>query len=131
MRRNRAVLFQGCALAALFGVAANAETVTYEYDPLGRLVATKTTDGIYQNRTNSICFDRAGNRVIYKSDSVGAVATCPTLAPTPTPSPIPTPTPTPTPTPSPTPTPTPTPSPTDPPEGCEYVEEMLVCARSG
>lgn len=131
MRRNRAVLFQGCALAALFGVAANAETVTYKYDALGRLVKAQTTGGVDNNRANSLCYDRAGNRVKYKSDPGGTLAACPSLAATPTPSPTPTPTPTPVPTPSPTPTPTPTPSPTptptDPPEGCHYEGSVLVC----
>lgn len=43
-------------------VAANADTVTYSYDALGRLVASSTTGGPLNGKTSSTEYDEAGNR---------------------------------------------------------------------
>jgi hypothetical protein len=45
---------------------------------------------VNNGQAHSICYDPAGNRTVYKSNSAGAVATCPTGTPTPTPTPTPT-----------------------------------------
>jgi YD repeat-containing protein len=70
------------------GTAAALDTQTFSYDALGRLVAVQKSGG----STNSICYDPAGNRSRYKTDSGGTAAPCigtpvtpSTPAPTPTP----------------------------------------------
>lgn len=68
------------------------ETVTYSYDALGRLIAARSAGSVNNNQTRSICYDAAGNRVQYRSDSSGGLASCqgggmPTPTPTPTPTP--------------------------------------------
>lgn len=88
-----AVLALSCSAAAL-----NAETITYTYDELGRLIRTSVAGGPGGEVSTTYTYDKAGNRTAVKVSS----------AQTPTPSPTPSPTPGPTPTPSPTPTPTPT-----------------------
>ena len=52
------------------------ETITYTYDALGRLVKTVSSGTVNNNQTHSICYDEAGNRVTYKSDSGGSAASC-------------------------------------------------------
>ena len=51
-------------------------TKTSTYDVLGRLVVAKTSGGSNNNETHSICFDAAGNRSKYDSNSTGAIAGC-------------------------------------------------------
>lgn len=62
--------------AALAGRALATETQTYTYDELGRLVAVTSSGTINNNQKHSICYDPAGNRTLYKSDSAGIGASC-------------------------------------------------------
>lgn len=62
--------------ATLAGQAFATETQTYTYDELGRLVAVTSTGTVNNNQKHSICYDAAGNRIQYKSDSAGAGAVC-------------------------------------------------------
>lgn len=57
------------ALALVLPLAAEAETVTYSYDALGRLVASSTAGGPLNGNTNSTEYDEAGNR---KGHATGA-----------------------------------------------------------
>jgi len=99
-------LWRSASLLALATSAAAgaAETVTYRYDALGRLVSTSVSGGPASGVGSIYDYDSAGNRTRVR---VGGVTT-----PTPTPPETPTPTPPPsTPTPTPPATPTPTVSP--------------------
>lgn len=62
--------------AVLAGRALATETQTYTYDELGRLVAVTSTGTINNNQKHSICYDPAGNRTQYRSDSGGVGASC-------------------------------------------------------
>ena len=79
-RRNRLAL----AAAALAIAPADAsETVVYRYDALGRLVAAQHSGTVNNGRANSLCYDPAGNRSLYRSNAAGALAECaPAAAPT-------------------------------------------------
>lgn len=61
-------------LAAYPAVAG--ETITYTYDAKGRLVVKKSTGSANNNRTQSYCYDKAGNRVTFNSNSNGTPAAC-------------------------------------------------------
>lgn len=91
-----------CASASAIGFlplpAQAQETVTYQYDALGRLSASVISGGPNNGIATATCFDPAGNRTQYFTGS-GAPPACASL-----PSPAPTPTPGPTPTPAPAPT---------------------------
>lgn len=84
----------GLSAAALAGSAWGTETVAYSYDALGRLVAATSSGSVNNNHARSLCYDPAGNRIQYRSDAAGALATCSGGAPAPSPTPTPTPTPT-------------------------------------
>lgn len=75
-------------LAALIYVlptsAQAAETVIHEYDALGRLVTTVHSGTINNGQKNSLCYDNAGNRSVYQTDSNGAGLSCPFVTPLPT-----------------------------------------------
>ncbi len=87
MARRSSVL---CASLALLSVAAAgpvissaialplqaAETKTYTYDALGRVVKVKNTGSVNNNQTRNYCYDEAGNRVEFDSNSSGTQATC-------------------------------------------------------
>lgn len=79
-------------LLALCEPSIASETQVYAYDELGRLVAVQYSGTVNNNQAHSLCYDPAGNRTQYKSDSTGALTSC--AGGTPTPSPTPTPTPT-------------------------------------
>lgn len=54
------------ALIAVFPVqGASAETITYSYDALGRLVSSSVTGGPSGGATTGIGYDAAGNRTSY------------------------------------------------------------------
>lgn len=89
MHRHRGTLLRGAALIALLAAGANAETMTYGYDELGRLKSSSVNGGSNNGNNTAICYDKAGNRVQYVS-AVAAGATC-TSVPSPTPSPTPAP----------------------------------------
>ncbi len=59
--------------ALLAGHANAAETVTYQYDALGRLVATTGSGANLGTPVTTIQYDAAGNRINYTT--VGAVTT--------------------------------------------------------
>ncbi len=84
----RAALLAGVASCGwAMPVAAN-ETTTFVYDELGRLVVATSAGTVNNDQAHSLCYDPAGNRQTYKSDSNGATATCSgTPSPTPTPTP--------------------------------------------
>jgi len=68
-----------CAALSLAWVpipATASETQTYTYDMHGHHVAVQYTGTVNNNQAHSTCFDLAGNRTKYKSDSGGTVATC-------------------------------------------------------
>ena len=68
------------------------ETVSYQYDVLGRLIGSSTTGGPNANIATAICFEAAGNCTNYYTGTTGgACATASAPTPTPTPAP-PTPT---------------------------------------
>ena len=52
------------------------ETQTFSYDELGRLKAVQYSGTVSNGQAHSLCYDPAGNRTKYKSDSAGALATC-------------------------------------------------------
>ncbi|MBX7494543.1 hypothetical protein K3172_01590 [Qipengyuania sp. 6B39] len=86
------------ALAVPLLANAQSSSEAYTYDALGRLIEVKTSGGVNNNETRSLCYDDAGNRTSYVSRSDGAASGCVNTGEG---SPIPTPTPTPTPTPAP------------------------------
>lgn len=76
MKRSEIPAFAAAVLAA--GAAAASETVTYTYDPLGRLIAVQHMGAVNDGRADSLCYDPAGNRALYKSSAAGALADCAT-----------------------------------------------------
>lgn len=84
--KQRSVGIAGAIAASLFFTpyaAHAAETVTYKYDALGRLV-TKTNSGtVNAGKKVTICYDAAGNRKVYKVAANGTAVVC--FAPVPTP----------------------------------------------
>lgn len=79
MKRRRLLL--GCAIGLIVAAglpvhATASETRTYTYDALGRLVAVQSAGTINDGDANSLCYDPAGNRTLYKSSSSGAIAAC-------------------------------------------------------
>jgi YD repeat-containing protein len=61
MRNSAFAIF----LLALSTPALAQESVTYEYDALGRLVTSKVTGGSNDQVQTSIAYDAAGNRTSY------------------------------------------------------------------
>lgn len=57
------------------------ETKRYTYDSLGQLIRAKSSGSLNNNQTQSFCYDDAGNRTHFRSNSNGNVANC--SAPTP------------------------------------------------
>ncbi len=53
-----------------------AETKTYTYDALGRLVQVDNSGSSNNNQTRSFCYDKAGNRVEFDSDNTATPAAC-------------------------------------------------------
>lgn len=91
MRRNRAPLLQASALACVLVTASNAETVTYTYDALGRLVRTSTAGGQNNGNSTAFCYDAASNRERVVTALSGPAVCTPAPYPTPTPTPAPSP----------------------------------------
>jgi RHS Repeat len=58
-----------------------AETVTYQYDALGRLTKKTSAGTVNTNKKVTVCYDAAGNRKIYKVAANGATVVCPVTAP--------------------------------------------------
>jgi len=76
--RRRCAATGVLAVLLLSSPAAASETQTYTYDELGRLSAVQYSGSVNNGQAHSLCYDPAGNRTKYKSDSAGALATCPT-----------------------------------------------------
>lgn len=75
--RNRFLPASAFVLAALWHSASWAsETQAFVYDELGRLVSVSSTGTVNNGQKHSICYDAAGNRTQYKSDSAGVGITC-------------------------------------------------------
>ena len=77
--RNRVGYFVSASLvvlAAASNLARASETQSYAYDELGRLVAVTSSGTINNGQKHSICYDPAGNRTEYKSDSAGSGLAC-------------------------------------------------------
>lgn len=77
MRRQ----IKGSALAILVlagstAPAFAAETITYTYDALGRLVKAQNSGTVNNNQVRSFCYDKAGNRIQYVSNGTGVPAAC-------------------------------------------------------
>lgn len=72
MRFWLAIAASSCALSPAWAT----ETQTYKYDALGRLTSVQSSGSVNNGQAQSSCFDPAGNRTVYKSDSSGALATC-------------------------------------------------------
>lgn len=75
----------GATLVALCDPLIAGETQVYAYDELGRLVAVQYSGTVNNNQAHSLCYDPAGNRTQYKSDSTGALTSCAGGTPTPAP----------------------------------------------
>jgi YD repeat-containing protein len=71
------------------GTAAAAETTSFTYDALGRLVAVTTSTGPNQGLNVRTCYDRAGNRSTHTVATSGSQAPCPPPPPGPPPPPPP------------------------------------------
>jgi hypothetical protein len=92
MRKIRGLFAASSITALALGsivVRAN-EAQTFAYDAQGRLIAVSSLGTINSGQKHTLCYDRAGNRMKYKSDAGGSFATCPPLPPLPTPTPTPT-----------------------------------------
>jgi YD repeat-containing protein len=79
MRADRRIFWRwSLFLLAFPSIAAAAETKTYTYDALGRLVVVKSAGSVNANQIRSYCYDKAGNRVEVdaKTDSSGTPASC-------------------------------------------------------
>jgi hypothetical protein len=68
-----ATLLCGMASAPLIA----AETVTYQYDALGRLIKKSSAGTVNTNKRVTVCYDAAGNRKVYKVAANGATVVCP------------------------------------------------------
>jgi hypothetical protein len=80
-RASPRVLF--CTIGVFLASAPSSfagETITYNYDPLGRLIGSVTSGGPNTGINTATCFDNAGNRSQYQMVNGSPVA-CP--APTP------------------------------------------------
>ena len=55
---------------------AQSSTETYTYDSLGRLVKVVTANGSNNGETDSICYDDAGNRTQYVSNTSAGSTVC-------------------------------------------------------
>jgi hypothetical protein len=58
-----------------------AETITYEYDALGRLTKKTSAGTVNAGKRVTVCYDAAGNRRVYKVAANGATVACPVAAP--------------------------------------------------
>jgi hypothetical protein len=77
-----AILF--CVAAAAPVIAA--ETVTYQYDALARLITKSNIGSVNAGKKVTVCYDAAGNRKVYKVAANGTAAVCSTAVIVPPPS---------------------------------------------
>lgn len=74
--RLTGVLAGTLTLLASATPAVSAETITYSYDALGRLVKAQNSGTVNNNQVRSFCYDKAGNRIQYVSNGTGVPASC-------------------------------------------------------
>lgn len=75
--RLRMTIFGSIAALALSSVSSfAAETQTYTYDALGRLVKVQNSGTVNNNQVRSFCFDKVGNRIEYDSRATGVPLAC-------------------------------------------------------
>jgi YD repeat-containing protein len=79
----RSAIGLGLMAGLASGTAYAAETVTYKYDALGRLITKSSTGSVNTNKKVTVCYDAAGNRKVYKVAANGTAAVCPAPVPTP------------------------------------------------
>ena len=91
MHKYQGSLLRGVAFAALLTASANAETVTYSYDELGRLRASSVSGGPDNGTSTAICYDKASNRERYVTTVAGTAACTTSTYQRPAPAPTPTP----------------------------------------
>jgi YD repeat-containing protein len=78
------VYYLGIAIALLAITPAHgAETITYKYDALGRLITKSSAGSVNAGKKVTVCYDAAGNRKVYKVAANGTAAVCPAAVPTP------------------------------------------------
>lgn len=65
-----------CCILSISYPSYAAETVTYTYDVLGRLVKVVNTGDANTGKSRSYCYDKAGNRVYFESDTNAPPASC-------------------------------------------------------
>lgn len=82
---RRAARLLACSALALTTAAEAGETVTYDYDALGRLTATTGSGSVNNGVATGIAYDPAGNRSAYTVS--GATGTPPPPEPPPPPAP--------------------------------------------
>lgn len=76
MKLGRVLVGTSLGALAAVGATAQSSTETYSYDALGRLISVVTSGGQNNAEAHSICYDDAGNRTQYVSDTSGAAASC-------------------------------------------------------
>lgn len=76
MQIRMTAIFGFAAMALVSASSSAAETKTYTYDSLGRLVKVINTGSVNNNQTRSFCFDKVGNRIEFDSNSSGVPAAC-------------------------------------------------------
>jgi YD repeat-containing protein len=54
-----------------------AETISYKYDALGRLITKSIAGSVNTGKKITVCYDAAGNRKVYKVAANGTAAVCP------------------------------------------------------
>lgn len=88
MTKGGARFFLATSLVALAAAAQGNETISYDYDSLGRLVRVDRSGTVNNGVNAAYCYDSADNRT---SVTVGQAAAtqCPTYAPPPAPGPVP------------------------------------------
>lgn len=87
-------LFAGTGMVLVLSInpaitMAQSSTESYSYDALGRLITVVSAGGQNNNETHSICYDDAGNRTEFVSNSSGTPASCTEGVPSPPPPPPP------------------------------------------
>ncbi len=83
MRRRHGLRGGVACLVLAYGLAASAETITYTYDSLGRLIRTSTSGGPNSGLVTGLGYDPADNRVGYTSSTTGAAMPGSTTVPAP------------------------------------------------
>lgn len=65
-------LVKCCLILSAASPASDQETITYEYDALGRLTRSNTAGGLNDQVQTRIVYDAAGNRMNYEVENAPA-----------------------------------------------------------